>query len=73
MKKQKLSLNSLKVESFVTNLDKKNSQTVNGGNGDVMPSGIQCGGTGIACPGIWYTQVGFANVCNPRTAFGFPC
>lgn len=57
MKKQKLNLNKLKVESFVTNLDKKSSHTVQGGlisneplancGGYVNPmqgTGIECGG-----------------------------
>ena len=42
MKKQKLNLNTLKVESFVTDLEKGNSQTVKGGTASGITANITC-------------------------------
>lgn len=36
MKTQKLNLNNLKVESFVTSLEDRNSQTIKGGSGSTL-------------------------------------
>ena len=39
MKKQKLNLNDLKVESFITSLNENISKTINGGVGNLVTKG----------------------------------
>ena len=48
MKTKKLNLNNLKVESFVTSLGEKDSQTVKGGTSAVCASSLPCGTVVVA-------------------------
>lgn len=56
--KKKLTLKSLEVKSFVTNLDVKNKKTVNGGSYGCIPD------TEAGCSYGCYTDTVSENPCN---------
>ena len=64
MKKSKLNLNDLKVESFVTDLNANEVNTVKGGNPGTDGS-TACGSDPLHCA--------TNNTCNPETIFIFYC
>ena len=73
MKKQKLNLSNLKVESFITDLNQNKSKTINGGAQDVAM------GTDNPVCTTYYTeggpkcqQTGGINI-SCHTCYGYPC
>ena len=60
-KKQKLDLNNLKVQSFVTSMDKKEEQKVRGGADSCAECGYQ------TCGPCWTRWCSDMNYCIPGT------
>ncbi len=74
MKKLKLNLDELKVQSFVTSLDDRPDQTVHGGTGPINPSAVDgCRSALFPCDPIPIFTNGGCNIPTRNCSWNDGC